>query len=218
MAKRKKKLIIKESKNLETNLIPRSEDLVICDIIRMQNRHWEISDGTKAELDKWYLSKRGSLIIVDELIKDGSIKARSHFTGNLIEIPPNQVLYFTPGEDPGTPCGTMLVQGNGDSGINNNVKEITKHNNVYSRYPHVVPDSIYKVKNITSKKEELFVRGKKKTIIKGQVRCKILCEICKAERDIKVQDAFQVKLCLECKNNKRKKNLKKFLDKKKESK
>jgi hypothetical protein len=202
-----------KDKDVEVPQQHKPENIIICEMIIKQGRHWEISDGTKAEPGRWYKSKRGYLVYLEELVEDGSVKARSHTTGNIVDVPADQVLYFTLAEDPGTPCGTMLVNGEA-SGSAADVKVQDQYSHVYDKYPHVIEGSVYKVKNVTNTKNEPFVRGKK-TQIKGQVRCKILCEICGAERDIKVQDAFQVKICLECKSKKRKKNLKEFLDKKK---
>lgn len=218
---KKKKEQVNKSKDIEAKPMPRPENLVIDDMVRQQGRHWEISDGTKAEPGRWYNSKRGSLCLLEELMEDGSAKARSHFTGNLVEVPPNQLLYFTHAEDPGTPCGTMLVQ-NGENGVNGNSEEIARYSDVYTKYPHVIPGSVYKVQNIGTKESmpqwERKRKGKK-VEIKGQVRCKIQCQEpgCSNERDIKVQDAFQVKKCEACRDKKKKKNLKKFLDKKKKA-
>lgn len=216
MAKNKKKPVNK-SKDVEASPIPRPENLVICDMIRQQGRHWEISDGTKAVPGKWYKSKRGYSILLWELLEDGSVIAQSHTTGNKVTVPPDQVLYFTLDEDPGTPCGTIMVGGESEG---ETPEEIAKHDSVYAKYPHIIPGSVYKVQNVGVKDNtpqwERKRKGKK-TQIKGQVRCKIRCQEpgCDNERDIKVQDAFQVKKCEACRDKKKKKNLEKFLDKKK---
>ena len=78
-----------------------------------------------------------------------------------------------------------------------NEGSMTKHDHIYQKYPHVIADSIYKT-NTDDKK---------------QIRCKITCKTCGNERDIKIQDAFQVKLCLDCKGKKKKKETAKFLKK-----
>lgn len=174
---------------------------------------FSISDSSIAKVGSWYLSKRGSLARIDELLEDGEVLVTSHVTGNKIKVPPEQLLFFKPADEPDTEPGTLLLE-NSDSDIVPNTTN--KYSDMYTKYPHVIDGSIYRVKNI-SNKEKKFVRGKK-TKIKGQVRCKIECILCGNERDIKVQDAFQVKYCLDCKNKKKRKNLDKFLKNKKNEK
>lgn len=172
-----------------------------------------IKDGTLAIAGSWYRTKRGNLCRAESLDEDGTVFVTSHFTGNLVPVPREQVLFFTSAEEPDTECGTMLIESKeSDKGTEENTSAFST---IYSKYPHVVPGSVYKVKNVASTKDEPFIRGKK-TKIKGQVRCKIRCQEdgCENERDIKVQDAFQVKKCLDCRSKKKKKDLKKFLDKK----
>lgn len=208
----------KQSKDIEIKPISKPENIIICEMIVQQGRHWEISDGTKAELGKWYRSKRGHLVLLEELVEDGSIIARSHFTGNPVKVPANQVLYFTPAEDPGTPCGIIMMENKEDE--DNSPKEIIKYNNIYNKYPHIIIGSVYRMQNISTKDNtpqwERKRKGKKLQI-KGQVRCKIRCQEpgCNNERDIKVQDAFQVRKCESCRDKKKTRNLKKFLNRKK---
>jgi len=170
-------------------------------------------------IGEWYTTKRGHLCRVEKIDADGSVWVTSHYTGSLLRIWPNsnQLECFTRAEDPGTQPGTALVS---NSDINGN----GEHDWIYEKYPHVIPDSIYKVKDTSSSKEDMEfkkvdgkIRAKtvKKTK-KAATRCRIRCtnEGCKNERDIKVQDAFQVKVCDECKAKKRRKNLDKLLAKK----
>jgi hypothetical protein len=110
------------------------------------------------------------------------------------------------------------------------IKEEKKDNyfELYKKYPHIIPDSVYFVKATGQKgatevavKIEGKMRLKKvKSGVKGATRCKIRCQTpgCKNTRDIKVQDAFQVKTCMECKNKKKQENLKEFISKKKKTK
>lgn len=62
-------------------------------------------------------------------------------------------------------------------------KEAKKQEEWLAKYPHVVKGSIRKAEGIST--------GKKGH---GKV-CTIRCEMCKAERTINVQDAFQVRYC-----------------------
>jgi len=186
---------------------------------------WLTIDGSKLEVGSWYKSKRGFILkIVDIAPKQHNkfdkreyAHSISHGTGNIVFVDEEQVSWFTLTEDPGTPCGTMLV---GDQKTDEHTpakkQELIKYDDIYSKYPHVVPGSIYKVQNISQEKAPSWERKRKgqKLSIKGQVRCKIICGKCKGERDIKVQDAFQVKLCLDCRGKKRKTELNKFLAKK----
>lgn len=219
--KKTKKTTKNEDKKAEVRAQEKPNEIILRELILSQNRHWEISDGTKAEPGRWYKSKRGCIILVDEIRENGDVIAISHVTGNKIAVPPEQVIYFTPTEDPGTPCGTIMVTGEDASGSTSS--NGAGYSDLYSKYPHVVPGSIYKVQNVSGTDGiptwERKRKGKKISI-KGQVRCKIICQEpdCKNERDIKVQDAFQVKKCEACRDKKKKKNLKKFLDKKKDEK
>lgn len=215
-AKKKTKASNKDKDGLVKPVIEVPECILVDEMIREQKRHWEIADGTKALPNAWYETKRKCLILLKSRKDDGCVDVISHQTGNTITVPPSQIIHFTPSSDPGTPCGTIIT-GAEDT---NNGSMLDKVNvDLYSKYPHIVQGSIYKVQNISGTDGtpawERKMKGKKINI-KGQVRCKITCQEpdCTNERDIKVQDAFQVKKCEECKNKKRKKNLKKFLDKK----
>ncbi|MCK5614244.1 hypothetical protein KAR91_70920 [Candidatus Pacearchaeota archaeon] len=180
---------------------------------------WMTADGIDVIPGAWYLSKRNHIAQAIELLESGGIMVLVHTTGNKVEVWPEQIQHFRKTKEPNTPAGTFMLECDENETVNN-TKEIQiqdQYSHVYRKYSRVIHGSVYKVKNVTNRRNEPFVRGKK-TTIKGQVRCKINCEICGSERDIKVQDAFQVKLCLECKNKKRKKNLKKFLDKKENNK
>lgn len=182
------------------------------------------------QIGEWYKSKRGHLCLIERMKKnrygDEVVVATSHSTGNLIEIgiDSGQLEHFVgPVPAPDTLPGTAIF-GSGETKENGEV--LGKYTHIYTKYPHVIPDSIYKVKNVGNKKEDeeiVWVNGKprakkQKMSIKGAVRCEIQCQIpgCKNTRDIKIQDCFQVKFCVECKGTKRKKELKKFLESKKD--
>lgn len=214
MAKPNKK-IIRESNFAP---MPKSKDIIVREMIQSQDRLWEISDGSTAEPGGWYTTKQDRLALLEELSDNGFVKARSHFSGNLIDIPPEQVIYFKKAEDPGTICGTLLITADST----NDVEETSKHNNTYLKYPHVIPGSIYKVQNNVKDTTPTWERKRKgkKITIRGQVRCKIICQEpgCSNERDIKIQDAFQVKKCETCRDRKKKKSLNKFLKNKKDKK
>ncbi len=236
--------------NMPKHNVSATEDLrltneALLKLATKQVPFWSISDGSLVEIEKWYKSKRGHLCMVTELAENGNIFVTSHFSGNTVKVYAEHVLFFIPAEEPNTEPGTILM----DSDDSQRTAEIiSKYNHYYTKYPSVIPDSIYKVTNVSNKdmetKEEretdaamkkargnriraaesLGITEKqivkrlsadKKAPIKGQIRCKIQCQEnnCNNERDIKIQDAFQVKKCLDCKNKKRKKNLKKFLDK-----
>lgn len=215
-----KKKTTNEEKAAAVPASQKPEGILLRELILSQNRHWEIADGTKAEPGRWYRSKRKCLVLLDELKDDGSVVGISHVTGNKVSVPPEQVIYFTPDEDPGTPCGTILVTGeDAENATSTNGGGGSSHFEMYDKYSHIIPGSIYKVQNVSGTDGipawERKRKGKKISI-KGQVRCKIRCQEpgCNNERDIKVQDAFQVKKCEACRDKKKKKNLEKFLDKK----
>lgn len=176
------------------------------------SQKWIIANGDTLEYGNWYATKRGFIIKVEDLHDDGQAKVISHRTGNPIVVSANEISQFTIVEDPGTPCGTII----GDGGeIKDSMN--SSYNGLYIKYPHIVEGSIYRVQSVGSNNnsDEKAIRKRRghKTTIKGQVRCKILCQEpgCKNQRDIKVQDAFQVKKCDECKkkSKKKKKNDKK---------
>jgi hypothetical protein len=169
------------------------------------------------DVGKWYRSKRGHLCRLELLHQDGSVTVTSHYTAHAIKINSEESQFLTETEPPETPAGTAMQL----------IKEEQKDEyfDMYKKYKHIVPDSIYCVKNIGQKSptEVSFkVNGKTrvkkvKSGIKGATRCKIHCQTsgCKNTRDIKVQDAFQVTVCVECKTKKKKETLKAFLGKKK---
>jgi hypothetical protein len=163
------------------------------------------------EAGMWYTSKRGSLFKVKELHEDGWITGISHLTGTEVKIPPEQVYWINPADEPDTEPGMLLMGGSSDDTEKAN-GVAHKYAHLYNKYSHIKPGSIFRVKNI--KGDDTPNWKKKKIQIKGQVRCVIVCE-CGNEREIKVQDAFQVKKCIECKKRKRRKSLDKFLEKKK---
>ena len=171
-------------------------------------------------IGEWYHTKRGHLCRVEKIDADGGVWVTSHYTGNLLNIWPNsgQLEQFLAAPEPDTAPGTAMVTVGSENGGS------IEHDWIYEKYPHVIPGSVYKVKdNVKSKDEMEFkkvdgkIRAKtKKKVQKAATRCKIACttEGCNNERDIKVQDAFQVKVCIECKSKKRRKNLDKLLEKK----
>lgn len=222
----------------------REYDEIKMKILTKQIPQFALKAGGVVEADNWYKTKRGSLVKVTYLEEDGSVTVLSHFTGNGVLVPPEQVYLFTPAEDPGSPCGTMIVDSSDDGKSSNS--DVSKYAHNYIKYPHIVPDSIYRVKSTGAAQQHpmmakintalQYSKGNEKVaaesvglslkemrkiinkysgkmIAKGQVRCLIKCQEpdCTNERDIKIQDVFQVKKCLECKNKKRKKNLDKFL-------
>jgi len=182
-----------------------------------KNTNPPISDGTPIVEGEWYKSLRGHLFVVSFVKPDGNVVGVGHMSGNTITIPPEQVAKFTKAEDPGTACGTMVS----NESANNAVARVSKNDNLYAKYPHIIPGTIYQVQNVSSEKLPEWERKRqgKKLEIKGQTRCKIKCIDCGEERDIKIQDAFQVKTCLNCRSAKRKKQLTSFLkNKEKEAK
>jgi len=166
-------------------------------------------------IGKWYYSKRGHLCRADDRLDDGTYVVTSHYTGNRISVSENEASFFKEAEEPATSPGTAIAL---------QVASKTKNedfDHLYEKYTNIVPGSIYKVQTTANKKRDDFVKveGKMRVkkgmmLAKGSTRCKIFCIICGKERDIKVQEAFQVKYCEECKGIQKKKNLKKFLDKK----
>lgn len=186
---------------------------------------WLTSECSRLEVGEWYKSKRGYVVFVEDINRKPKSKdtkeyahVRVHTTGNILYLSEEQVSWFSKTEDPGTPCGTALLQHTESelTSISGKSSTISKYDHIYTKYAHVVNGSVYRIQNVAQDKTPTWEhkRKGKKLNIKGQVRCKIECQNCGQERDIKVQDAFQVKLCLDCKGKKRKKNLKKFLDKK----
>jgi len=171
-------------------------------------------------IGEWYHTKRGHLCRIEKIDTDSTVWVTNHYTGNLVNIWPDsdQLEHFVAAPEPDTMAGTAMVTVGGENG------GPSEHDWIYEKYPHVIPGSVYKVKdNVKSKEEMEFkkvdgkIRAKtKKKVQKAATRCKIACttEGCDNERDIKVQDAFQVKVCEECKSKKRRKNLDKLLEKK----
>ena len=164
------------------------------------------------EVGQWYNSKRGHLCRVEMLHPDGSITVTSHYTGNKVKIWPEDLKFFHETQEPKIPIGTALQI------IEQEQKD--EYFEIYTRYPHIIPDSIYKVQvNIRGPRETTFksdgkTRVKKiKSSHKGATRCKIKCQTkkCKGIRDIKVQDAFQVNTCEECSIKRRKEKLRAML-------
>ena len=151
--------------------------------------------STNLEIGEWYTSKRGHIFRLDDINKDGSVIVTAHTTGNKISIPEEETEYFTITDEPKTAPGTFLASSESKS-----PKDIKKETNTYEKYPHIIPGSIYKVKNSSPDKKGSF---KLKTSVRGATRCKIRCKECGAARDIKVQDAFQVKFCVDCKKKQR---------------
>lgn len=172
------------------------------------------------EVGKWYKTKREQLCRVDTIKQDGYAIVQSHFSGNFTIVPPDQITFFKEAETPDTAPGTVIAPKTEITKV-----ETEKHESLYDRYPNIVAGSIYKVQATTRPPQaapELIVRDdgktrikKKKLEIKGATRCLVKCQNCDNTKDIKVQDAFHVKLCDECKKKNKKKQLNKFLDKQK---
>lgn len=153
------------------------------------------------QIGSWYTSKMGALCKIDGIHEDGSVDVVSHSTGKKIAVPKEQAEHFTPTNDPKTPVGLLLMK-----------EEDVKHKDytkTYEKYPHIIKGSIYCMKDVGAEIKDLMIR-KQKVTIKGSTRCKILCA-CGKERDIKVQDAFQVNQCEDCRGKKRKIKLQKML-------
>jgi hypothetical protein len=177
---------------------------------------------TKIGVGEWYYTKRGHLCRVEKIDNRGHVFVTSHYTGSLVELYPEsgQIENFTPAPEPDTLPGTAITM----SGSSEDNGKCGQYDKLYEKYPHIVHGSIYKVQKTNALVKEKLVKEdgrhklkKKKNDARGETRCVIKCQTpgCKNTRDIKVQDAFQVKLCEDCKKKKRKKNLKKFLSKKK---
>ena len=169
-------------------------------------------------IGSWYKSKRGHLCRAELLHQDGSVTVISHFTGNKILLDPEQVSHLRETDQPDTPIGSPM--------LGTNTKTMDDHTEVYAKYRHIVPDSIYKSQSTHKVVEEKFEADGKlrvKTTKSGEVgatRCKIKCQTpkCKNTRDIKVQDAWVTKYCEVCMKIRRKESLKKFLKNKKNKK
>jgi hypothetical protein len=167
----------------------------------------------KIKVGHWYLSKKGALCRVDEIPEEGEITVTAHYSGSRIKIPHAQAEFFTETSAPDIGPGMARM-----SSIPK--KKVENYEALYDKYPHIVKESIYIVKSMVTPTEQLVkidgkARLKKNKVAKGSTRCKIKCQThgCKGTRDIKVQDAFQVKFCDKCKSAKKKDNLEKFLKK-----
>jgi hypothetical protein len=147
-----------------------------------------------------------------------SIVVTAHYSGSQLTIPKSQAEFFKNAPSPKTKPGSAVCEHTLDD--EENFEEM------YDKYPNIVRGSIYRVKsNVKAPSEKIVkiegkIRIKTGKIASGATRCIVTCQSkgCKNQRDIKVQDAFQVKYCEECKRRIRKENLKEFLKKKKESK
>jgi len=168
------------------------------------------------DVGKWYHSKRGHLCRAELLHQDGSVTVTSHYTGNKVKLHAEEVKYLKETHEPNTPIGTALQIINSE--------EKNEYFDLYKKYKHVIPGSIYKVQSTNkSVKEKVFkVDGKTrvktiKTSTASATRCKIKCQTpkCKNTRDIKIQDAWSVKFCEECRKAKKREYLKTFLKHKK---
>ncbi|KKM81525.1 hypothetical protein LCGC14_1328910 [marine sediment metagenome] len=173
------------------------------------------------EPGKWYNTKRNYLCRIDSISQDGTAWVTSHYTGNKMKVPEKQVKFFMIAEEPDTLPGTAVMEAVNTESAQN------EYNTLYTKYPNIVQGSIYRVQaNVKTKEEieEFEVDGKKrhkfkKKIAKGSTRCLVICQMegCFNTRDIKIQDAFQVKQCIDCKKKKKKLELTSFLTKKKTS-
>lgn len=170
----------------------------------------------------WFLSKNGSLCRLDALPKNGEWFAvvTSGFTKNQLKIPAQEITFFTPTNPPTDKKNEedeklkakiaerlrLKEDKNAKKAVEKAAKKVEKQlqkeadgvsvnapkqpkpvkddNTFYQKYPHVIHNSIYFDTEVNKKK------------------CKIKCTKCGNERSIKVQDAFIVKLCLDCKNAK----------------
>ena len=166
------------------------------------------------EVGHWYNSKNGYLCRAEMLHQDGSITVTSHYTGNKIKVDVDQAKHLKETDEPSVPPGTALKI------IKDEDKKIDKSFHLYQKYPHIVPDSIYKVRTTNKPVKEIAFKEEGKIRIKsvkhssGNVtRCVIQCQTkkCKNTRDIKVQDAWAVTTCEECTKRRRKEKLKEFL-------
>ena len=183
----------------------------------------EETKTVKLLIGEWYRSKRGHLFLVENIESNNSIIVTSHYTGNLFKLNNNQLPFVVgPVQAPKTPLGTAIT-----TQPNEQQDDENGFNHIYNKYAHVILDSVYKVKNTggADKKDFIKIEGKlrskkRKFSVRGATRCKIACQTegCNNTRDIKVQDAFQVKLWSDCKNKKRKSNLNKFIKGKKNEK
>jgi hypothetical protein len=177
------------------------------------------------EVGKWYHTKRDFLCLIYILKQDESVIVQSHITGNYIFVPKEQTAFFKKAKKPDTEPGIALMDKKSEKA---NISG--EYDHLYLKYSNIVAGSIYKVQSTasnaqhTEQLEYVNIDGKKRAKIKknkktakGATRCLVICQVegCSNTRDIKVQDAFQVKKCDECKKKKRKKDLKKFLKSKK---
>jgi hypothetical protein len=92
------------------------------------------------EVGKWYKTKRDQLCKVDTLKQDGWAIVQSHFSGNFMPIPPEQISFFVEAEAPDTAPGTAIAPKEEITKV-----EIEKHESLYDKYPNIIPDSIYKI-------------------------------------------------------------------------
>jgi len=167
----------------------------------------------KLKVGHWYLSKKGYLCRIDEIPEVGDISVTAHYSGTRIKVPIEQAKFFTQTSTPDIRPGMARM-------TNIPKKKVENYESLYEKYPHLVRDSIYIVKSMVTPTEQLVkidgkARLKKNRVEKGATRCQIRCQThgCRNTRDIKVQDAFQVKFCDKCKSAKKKDSLEKFLKK-----
>jgi hypothetical protein len=202
----KQKVKSGQNRNVEIPKVEKPEAIEIRENIISKQLKWITSEGLTVTPEAWYLTKRNYIILVKTLLDNGSIAAISHKTGNKVIIQPEEIIYLKSTTDPGIPCGTFIATIK--SNVRGNINKINKINasdsKAYSKYPHIINGSIYRVENTNSgTKIQKWERklNNQKVVIKGQVRCRIKCQRpgCVNERDIKIQDAFQVRFCADCK-------------------
>ena len=168
----------------------------------------------KLKVNHWYISLKGAICRIDEIPNEGDILVTAHYSGSRINVPREQTKYFKETKKPDTEPGTVITS------KKPNENKLTNNETIYKKYPNIIKDSIYEVQSSVKPVEQIVkVNGRvtigKTKAAKGATRCKVKCQTpgCKGIRDIKVQDAFQVKFCTKCKDTQKKENLKKFLKK-----
>lgn len=185
---------------------------------------WLTADGNKVEVGSWYKSRKGYVVKVIDIDihprfkkdKRKYVHARSHETGNVVYLEEEQVSWFVPTEEPKIPEGTQIIPIEHLERKHATKAQVVKQKNesLYDKYPHIIPGSIYQVENVYGDTDPKWKKKRegKSLESKGATRCKIKCD-CGGERDIKVQDAFQVRKCSTCKENMKKEKSKEALQK-----
>lgn len=172
------------------------QDIEIRQMIMEGNiKEFTTNNGDNIIVGKWYYSRRGHLFLVYELCESGYIIAIAHISGNKIKISPEQLYHAMPADVPKIPPGMLLSSELDNKKLKQKNNRTATHQHLYEKYSHIVIGSVYSIRKTGSKSSK-----KSKSTHKGEMRCKIICQEnkCNNERDIKVQDAFQVKRCKDC--------------------